>query len=211
MIDDFRLDISISLSDMEKPGVYIWEREGKALYIGQSRHVIHRLGGHHCIKPELVKDGDRLLIRFTESSRSALALEKQLIEKFRPQYNIKCNVSEARTKLPPRHVPMFKVSARTLDKDESNELTRMAQQMHQERMSLRYIARYLGVNIHTAAKLVKGHRMKWRGPIDPARCWKPNPRDNQIYEMRQNGETLQAIATRFGMTRENVRLIVSRY
>jgi predicted GIY-YIG superfamily endonuclease len=68
------------------PGIYIVEREGAVLYIGQSINLRKRWSQHHRTRQFLALDG--LTIRFAEVATEILAgLERELIIELRPRFN----------------------------------------------------------------------------------------------------------------------------
>lgn len=71
------------------PCIYAWKRESEFLYIGASSTGVARaLFQHHVIgKREPVRSGDEFLFIFGEPPEIFIK-ESQLIEKFKPKYNV---------------------------------------------------------------------------------------------------------------------------
>lgn len=68
-------------------GIYCWQRNGKALYIGQSTHIITRIVRHPVINVvEPVLDTDTIEI-YECPPHGLYALEQRLIEQYKPKYN----------------------------------------------------------------------------------------------------------------------------
>jgi hypothetical protein len=68
--------------------VYLWERDGFALYVGQSGKVLGRVGNHGILGViEPIQPTDNILLYQCDSAESAVILERKLIFQLRPTYN----------------------------------------------------------------------------------------------------------------------------
>lgn len=68
--------------------VYIWQRGTEMLYVGQSNHVLRRLGGHHVInKIDRVQPTDCLAVESFDTADEMNRRERDLIYRFKPRYN----------------------------------------------------------------------------------------------------------------------------
>lgn len=76
--DDFR--------SLREPGVYIFMREGKALYVGKATRLLGRIGARHH-QAEAIYLCDQVLLYPCKSDSAALRLEELLITKLRPRFN----------------------------------------------------------------------------------------------------------------------------
>ena len=68
--------------------VYVWERDGQILYVGQSRTLVSRLSTHGVIdRAESLQPSDKIDLYQCDSIEEMMDLEEDLILKFRPKYN----------------------------------------------------------------------------------------------------------------------------
>jgi len=78
-----------------KPGVYIFKKGNKYLYIGKAINLRNRIKQYLNKKTTapfldyLLKEAKNLTIKTTDSEIEAFILESQLIKKYKPKYNIK--------------------------------------------------------------------------------------------------------------------------
>lgn len=69
------------------PLVYVFEHAGRALYIGKSRHGIHRpMHPHHREAAEARKISDTIKFIFCETEEMAFSLERDLIRSLKPVF-----------------------------------------------------------------------------------------------------------------------------
>jgi hypothetical protein len=68
-------------------GIYVWLRNGKALYVGQTTSLGRRLNGHHVIQSGEVQPGD-LLRFFPVPVEGLLDAEWRLIDFYQPSRNM---------------------------------------------------------------------------------------------------------------------------
>jgi len=84
-------DVTINgeqFNTLTSPVLYIWWREGKALYVGTSLKGFGRFADHHVIgRKEEVLSTDTLDFTWMEIEK-ARKLESELIQELRPKYNI---------------------------------------------------------------------------------------------------------------------------
>lgn len=96
MSDVYVLNTKEAIDSLEQiAGVYIYEQNGVALYIGKSVNVRARLRSHaqNALSNEkerqYVDGADHLRIIQTDSELNALLLESSLIQKHHPKYNVR--------------------------------------------------------------------------------------------------------------------------
>ena len=81
------------LSAPDSPGVYIFKRKGKPLYVGKAKSLSKRLRAY--LRPDrerikaMVEEADSLEIVPTTSEEGALILEARLIRRLKPRYNVR--------------------------------------------------------------------------------------------------------------------------
>jgi len=81
----------------KKPGVYIFSKNGKVLYVGRATRLKDRIVNYFRIPPaggdpriaEMVSLADKLEYHETDTLLEAIILEANLIKKYWPKYNIK--------------------------------------------------------------------------------------------------------------------------
>lgn len=81
-------NISLSMDYFSRYAVYGVKRNGKYLYIGRTRGILLRFGGHHIVNGRLKLEKDDLLdIWWCDTSMQAFTLEHELIKRWDPEYN----------------------------------------------------------------------------------------------------------------------------
>ncbi len=75
----------------EKPGVYIFKKDDKPLYIGKATSLKKRISSYfqRKDKPFLIEKSDKLEWIITLSEEESLLLENNLIKSLKPKYNIR--------------------------------------------------------------------------------------------------------------------------
>ena len=89
---------TIAASFPDKPGVYIFEKKGKAIYIGKAKSLKKRIMSYfrtnftneYTERDKILgiqKEADHLRFLIVESEKSALLLESNLIYEYKPKFN----------------------------------------------------------------------------------------------------------------------------
>lgn len=87
-------DAKVSLAP-QKPGVYMFLSNGKAIYIGRSKNLRERIRAYLEFKdrresvPKIVEEADDVIWMITPTEEDAIFLEQKLIMENLPKYNVK--------------------------------------------------------------------------------------------------------------------------
>lgn len=73
--------------DLCRPGVYVFMRRGKPLYIGMAKRMLGRIGSLHRQAESAIEECDEVLLYPCVSVKAAVELEIILIGKLKPTYN----------------------------------------------------------------------------------------------------------------------------
>jgi len=83
----------IILNAPDSPGVYVFKRKGKPIYVGKAKDLSRRLRSY--LRPDddriasMVSEADELELIPTTTEEGALVLEANLIRRHRPRYNVR--------------------------------------------------------------------------------------------------------------------------
>ncbi len=81
------------LNAPDSPGVYVFKRKGKPIYVGKAKDLSRRLRAY--LRPDndriasMVREADEIEIIPTTTEEGALVLEANLIRRYRPRYNVR--------------------------------------------------------------------------------------------------------------------------